>query len=100
MWYIYINIYFQAWYINILCVHSHLDLKYRLGRFEDEQIYVNMARDSKGGRDHHPARFKSYIQDPDRLVYVCEFDSKPVSIISKWIHHCLWYQFDNLQPAK
>ena len=57
-------------FVIIRLVSSHLDVRFRLGRLEDEESYVNMARDSKGGRDHHPAIFTSYIQDPDRDVYV------------------------------
>ena len=59
-----------------------------------------MARDSKGGRDHHPARFTSYIKDPHRDVYVCEVDSRPVSIIPlKVIYHPL-YSMNNFVTNK
>ena len=67
-------------------ISRHLDVRFRCGRLEDEESYVNMARDSKGGRDHHPARFTRYIKDPDREVYVCEVDSKPVSITFPCTH--------------
>ena len=62
-------------------LYSRLNIRFRRGRLEDKESYVNAARDSKGGRDHHPARFTSYIKDPDREVYVCEVDSRPVSIL-------------------
>ena len=54
------------------------DVKFRHGTVDDEERFGSLDKDIYAGRDHHVAKYKYYLSDPNRTVWVCEIDGKAV----------------------